>query len=89
MHGHTWTLVGTEGGLIKPSAQINYATLSMDPCTTRTIEFEAWNPGIWPLYALTTHHCTPAEFASHGGMFTLVEVVPKDPEAKWCHRAKG
>jgi len=42
-----------------------------------------------PLYALTTHHCTPAEAASHGGMFTLVEVVPKDPEAKWNHRPKG
>ena len=42
-----------------------------------------------PLYALTTHHCTPAEFASHGGMFTLVEMVPKDPEAKWHHRPKG
>ncbi len=87
MHGHTWTLVGTEGGPIKQSAQIDYATLTMNPCTTRTIEFSAWNPGIWPLYALTTHHCTAQEIAAHGGMFTLVEVEAEDPEADWCHPA--
>lgn len=88
IHGHTWSLVGTEGGLIRPSAQINYATLTMNPCTTRTIEFEAWNPGVWPFYALTTHHCSPVEVSSHGGMFTLIEVVPEDPEAEWCHPSK-
>ncbi len=89
LHGNTWTLVGTEGGLIPHTARIKYATLTMNPCTTRTIEFVAWHPGIWPLYALTTHHCSPREVASHGGMFTLVEVVKEDPEAEWCHPGKS
>ena len=95
LHGHTWTLVGTEGGLIDSSAQIKGATLTLDPYTTRTIEFTAWNPGQWPLYSLNKHYCMrhnkelPTDLAPHGGMFTLIEVLKKDPAAKWVHPAAG
>ncbi len=91
LHGYTWTVVGTEGGPIQKSAQIKGATLTMDPHTTRTIEFNAWNPGTWPFYAINRHHCmgspseVPLDITPHGGMFTLVKVLKKDPKAPWAH----
>ncbi len=95
LHGYTWTLVGTEGGPISKSAQIKGATLHLLPGTTRTIEFTAWNPGTWPLYALTRHqslsHMTdiPLEVTPNGGIFTLLKVEPTDPDAPWTHHSEA
>ncbi len=94
LHGYTWTLVGTEGGPIQKTAQIKGATLHVPPGTTRTIEFDAWNPGTWPFYALTKYqglsHSSEVslDITPHGGMFTLVEVVPTDHKTNWVHHSE-
>lgn len=94
IHGYTWNVVGTEGGPIPESAQWPGATVNVPPGTTRDVEFVAWNPGVWRLHCHKLHHVMnamadmPMGVAPHGGMFTLVRVIPKDPDAKWQHPAQ-
>ena len=91
LHGYTWKLVGTEGGLIPSTAQLKGAVLQVPPCTTRTIEFDAWNPGLWPFYSLARHESyehvteTPLSVIPHGGIFTCINVEKKDSAALWTH----
>jgi manganese oxidase len=91
IHGYTWKVVGTEGGPIPESAQWPGATVNVPPGTTRDVEFVAWNSGVWRLHCHRLHHVMnamadmPMGVAPHGGMFTLVRVVPKDPDAVWQH----
>ncbi len=95
IHGYTWNVVGTEGGPIPESAQWPGATVNVPPGTTRDVEFVAWNPGVWRLHCHRLHHVMnamadmPMGVATHGGMFTLVRVIPKDPDAVWQHPAQG
>lgn len=91
MHGHTWWVVGTEGGPIPKTAQWPGNTVDVAPGTTRDVEFIAWNPGIWFFHCHKVHHVinahadVPMGIMPHGGMFTIVHVIPKDPKAKWRH----
>lgn len=91
MHGHTWWVVGTEGGPIPKSAQWPGNTVDVPPGATRDVEFIAWNPGIWFFHCHKVHHVmnahadVPLGIMEHGGMFTIVNVIPKDPKAKWRH----
>lgn len=91
VHGYTWKVVGTEGGPIPESAQWPGATVNVPPGTTRDVEFVAWNPGVWRLHCHRLHHVmnamadSPMEIMPHGGMFTLIRVVPKNPDAAWQH----
>jgi hypothetical protein len=91
IHGHTWWVVGTEGGPIPKSAQWPGNTISVSPGTTRDVEFIAWNPGLWRLHCHKLHHImndhgdVPLGIMNHGGMFTLLYVEPKDPKAPWQH----
>lgn len=91
MHGHTWWQVGTEGGPIPKSAQWPGNTVDVPPGGSRDVEFVAWNPGLWFFHCHKVHHVinahanVPMGIMPHGGMFTIVHVVPKDPKAKWRH----
>lgn len=91
IHGYIWTLVGTEGGPIQKSAQIKGSTINVPPGTTRDVEFVAWNPGLWRLHCHKLHHVvnahpeSPMGIMPHGGMFTIMEVIPKDKNAQWKH----
>ena len=91
VHGYTWKVVGTEGGPIPESAQWPGATVNVPPGTTRDVEFVAWNPGVWRLHCHRLHHVmnamadSPMEIMPHGGMFTLIRVVPKNRDAEWQH----
>ncbi|MCL4361489.1 multicopper oxidase domain-containing protein [Candidatus Dependentiae bacterium] len=91
MHGHTWWQVGTEGGPIPKSAQWPGNTVDVPPGGSRDVEFIAWNPGLWFFHCHKVHHVinahadVPMGVMSHGGMFTIVNVIPKDPNAKWQH----
>lgn len=95
IHGYTWNVVGTEGGPIKKSAQWKGATINVAPGETRDVEFVAWNPGTWRLHCHKLHHImnmndpVPLGIMPRGGMFTLVYVEPKDPDAPWTHPAQG
>jgi len=91
IHGYSWRVVGTEGGPIPEAAQWPAATINVPPGTTRDVEFIAWNPGLWRLHCHRLHHVmnamadAPMGVMPHGGMFTLVRVIPKDPNAEWQH----
>lgn len=91
IHGFTWTVVGTEGGPIKKSAQWRGSTINVPVGTTRDVEFVAWNPGSWPFHCHKMHHVmtahaeVPMGIMPHGGMFTFVNVIPKDPKIPWKH----
>lgn len=82
IHGFTWKEVGTEGGPIPEAAQHPGATINVPPGTTRDVEFVAWNPGVWRLHCHKLHHIInahadiPMGIMPHGGMFTLVHVIP-------------
>jgi FtsP/CotA-like multicopper oxidase with cupredoxin domain len=56
IHGHTFELVGTDGGAIPASARRPETTILVPVGTTRTIELVAKAPGDWPLHCHMTHH---------------------------------
>ncbi|HEX4459744.1 MAG TPA: copper oxidase, partial [Polyangia bacterium] len=56
IHGHSFKIVGTDGGAIPPSAQWPATTVNVPPGTTRDIEFIADNPGDWALHCHKNHH---------------------------------
>lgn len=91
IHGHTWKVVGTEGGPIPRSAQWPGNTVDIPPGASRDVEFQAWNPGIWFFHCHKVHHvmnshaAVPLGIMSHGGMFTIVHIIPKDSKAPWKH----
>lgn len=56
IHGHRFTLTGTEGGPIPPSAQWPMDTVDVPPGSTRDIELTADNPGDWAVHCHKNHH---------------------------------
>ena len=84
LHGYRWEEVGTEGGPIPLSARRKGSTINVPPGTTRDVEFVANNPGLWRLHCHKLHHITnahtdvPMGIMAHGGMFTIVNVIPKN-----------
>jgi FtsP/CotA-like multicopper oxidase with cupredoxin domain len=56
LHGHSFELVGTDGGTVPPSARFPETTVLVPTGTTRTIELVARAPGDWPLHCHMTHH---------------------------------
>ncbi|UCB50616.1 MAG: copper oxidase [Deltaproteobacteria bacterium] len=83
LHGHTWRVVGTEGGPIPESAQWPGNTINVPPGTTRDVEFIASNPGIWRIHCHKLHHVInahadiPMGVMPRGGMFTFLNVIPR------------
>ena len=81
IHGHTWKVVGTEGGAIPKSAQWPGNTINVPPGTTRDVEFMALGPGLWRIHCHKLHHTVnahadiPMGIMPHGGMFTFVHVT--------------
>lgn len=91
IHGFVWTVVGTEGGPIQKTAQWKATTIDIPAGATRDVEFLAFNPGSWPFHCHKMHHVmnahaeVPMGIMSHGGMFTFVNVIPKDLNKPWQH----
>jgi FtsP/CotA-like multicopper oxidase with cupredoxin domain len=88
LHGYVWDVTGTEGGRIPLAAQLKGSTIAVDPGTTRDVEFTANNPGLWRIHCHKLHHIAnghtdePMGVMDHGGMFTLVRVIPKSGGSK-------
>jgi hypothetical protein len=95
IHGYAWKVVGTEGGPIPEAAQWPGSTINVPPGTTRDVEFVAWNPGVWRLHCHKLHHIVnahadiPMGIMPHGGMFTLVNVVPEEEDNHSHHDMEG
>lgn len=91
LHGHTWWVVGTEGGPIPKSAQWPGNSVDVPPGSSRDVEFIAWNPGLWFFHCHKLHHVinahaeVPLGIMPHGGMFTILRVIPNNPKAPWRH----
>jgi hypothetical protein len=81
IHGHTWRVVGTEGGAIPEFAQWPGNTINVPPGTTRDVEFKALGLGLWRIHCHKLHHIInahadiPMGIMPHGGMFTFVHVI--------------
>ena len=56
IHGHTFEIVGTDGGAIPASARWPETTVNVHPGATRDIEFIADNPGDWAMHCHKSHH---------------------------------
>jgi FtsP/CotA-like multicopper oxidase with cupredoxin domain len=85
LHGHTWKVVGTEGGPIPESAQWPGNTVNVAPGTTRDVEFIA-RPGVWHFHCHKVHHtmnshaAVPLGVMPEGGMVTFLHVLPRDAD---------
>ena len=95
IHGFVWDVVGTEGGPIKKSAQWKATTIHVPSGGTRDVAFVAFNPGSWPFHCHKMHHVmnahaqVPMGIMHHGGMFTFVNVIPKNPNKPWQHPSQS
>jgi manganese oxidase len=56
LHGTSFTLVGTDGGVVPPSARYPETTVLVPVGTTRTVEFVADALGDWAMHCHMTHH---------------------------------
>lgn len=56
LHGHQFTITGTEGGRVPPSAQYPGNTVLVGVAQARDVEFEARYPGDWMLHCHLPHH---------------------------------
>ena len=56
VHGHAFTMTGTDGGPVPRSAQHPETTVNVPPGTTRDVELVADNPGDWALHCHKSHH---------------------------------
>lgn len=88
LHGFAFRITGTEGGPAEPTYPQNHvAVVVVHPGTTRTVEFNASQPGLWRLSCsipqktvnnLGQYTNEPnITSVSVGGLFTFVEVAPK------------
>ena len=56
LHGHSFTIMATDGGIIPPSARWPETTVLVPVGSTRDVEFIADNPGDWAMHCHMTHH---------------------------------
>jgi hypothetical protein len=56
LHGHSFTVVATDGGEVPPGARWPETTVVVATGQTRTVEFTADAPGDWAMHCHMTHH---------------------------------
>jgi FtsP/CotA-like multicopper oxidase with cupredoxin domain len=56
LHGHQFSITGTEGGRIRTTAEVPENTVLVGVAQARDIEFVANNPGDWHLHCHLPHH---------------------------------
>lgn len=56
VHGHAFTVTGTDAGWIQPSARYDETTVLVPVGGIRVVEFVATDPGDWPLHCHKSHH---------------------------------
>jgi hypothetical protein len=56
VHGHQWTITGTDGGPVPPSARIPDTTVLVNPGQTRDVIIEKVVAGDWAFHCHRRHH---------------------------------
>jgi len=56
LHGYSFRIVETDGGQIPAAGQWPETTVLVPVGSTRTVEFQADNPGDWAMHCHMTHH---------------------------------
>lgn len=85
LHGHQFQVVGADGFPISRENQICKNTILVSSGETWDIEFQADNPGIWPMHCHMPHHVTNNGAPPVGGMFTTVNYCDGTPsEFRYC-----
>jgi FtsP/CotA-like multicopper oxidase with cupredoxin domain len=56
LHGHEFTVTGTDGGWVPPAARWPEVTTDVAVGQMRAIEFEATEPGDWAFHCHKSHH---------------------------------
>ncbi len=56
LHGHEFSITGTDGGWVPPSARWPEVTVDIAVGQMRAVEFIANHPGDWALHCHKTHH---------------------------------
>jgi FtsP/CotA-like multicopper oxidase with cupredoxin domain len=56
LHGHEFTITGTDGGWIRPEARWPEVTMDIGVGQMRALEFVADVPGDWPFHCHKSHH---------------------------------
>jgi FtsP/CotA-like multicopper oxidase with cupredoxin domain len=79
LHGHRFSVTGTDAGPIQPSARFLENTVDVPVGATRDIEFVADNPGDWPVHCHKSHHTMNA--MSHE-MPNMIGVRPGSADEK-------
>jgi manganese oxidase len=60
LHGHHFSVAGTDGGWVPESAQWPEATIDVPVGAVRAVEFVADSPGDWAFHCHKTHHAMNA-----------------------------
>lgn len=79
IHGHSWRVVETDGGVIPEAGQWPETTVLVPVGTTRTVEFAADRPGDWALHCHMLHHLMNQ--MGHG-LPNLIGIDPRDLAAR-------
>jgi FtsP/CotA-like multicopper oxidase with cupredoxin domain len=79
-HGHQFSEAAADGNSIPMKNRLIKNTILISSGTTRDIEFEANNPGVWPLHCHFPHHVSNNKTLPFGGMSTAVVYEDYDIE---------
>lgn len=75
LHGQDFMHTEQDGNAIAPANQAQLNTITVAPGQTQAVEFEAINPGIWPLHCHLAHHVSNNLSSGFGGMSTVVRIA--------------
>jgi hypothetical protein len=76
LHGHTFSITGTEGGPIPPTLWYPGNTVLIGAAQARDVEFVANNPGDWMLHCHLPHHMMNQMSSTVGPMTRLGKGMP-------------
>lgn len=66
LHGHTFTIVATDGNPVPPGGRLRKDTVTIGPGERYDVEVAATNPGVWMLHCHMPNH-------GENGMMTLMQ----------------
>jgi plastocyanin/translation initiation factor IF-1 len=66
IHGHSFTIVATDGNPVPPGAQLVKDTVMISPGERYDIVFDATNPGVWMVHCHIENH-------ADNGMMTVIQ----------------